>query len=247
MLRGQHVLLGGVRVPGWRLRAGRRGGEWHAAAVDPRCAHHTRLHPPALAPARTLHCNLATSHHNKLCIYFWLYWRHIVHIVIIMDRRRAKKRHQCCSKDHHSIIPAPFDLSGVWKLNIWVKMPHSVPALAVCCSLHLSPSPIMESEYSDPGLRQKRRISSSNPMTSWQKADTFPFMLSYISIIGKGEWRQMLDTLRLCMFQFFTVDNCVWWLVDGVIQLDTTEFDFTNPSFPQSVLPHSNKSCGKLD
>ena len=70
----------------------------------------------------------------------------------------------------------------------------------------------MESEYSDPGLRQKRRISSSNPMTSWQKADTFPFMLSYISIIGKGEWRQMLDTLRLRMFQFFTVDNCVWWM-----------------------------------
>ena len=68
----------------------------------------------------------------------------------------------------------------------------------------------MESEYSDPGLRQKRRISSSNPMTSWQKADTFPFMLSYISIIGKGEWRQMLDTLGLRMFQFFTVDNCVW-------------------------------------
>ena len=112
-----------------------------------------------------------------------------------------------------------------------------VAALAVCCSLHLSPAPIMESEYSDPGLRQKRRISSSNPMTSWQKADTFPFMLSYISIIGKGEWRQMLDTLRLRMFQFFTLDNCVWWLVDGVIQLDTTEFDFTNPSFPQSSPP----------
>ena len=26
-------------------------------------------------------------------------------------------------------------------------------------------------------------------------------------------------------------------LVDGVIQLDTTEFDFTNPSFPQSSPP----------
>ena len=45
------MLLGGVRVPGWRLRAGRRGGEWHAAAVDPRCAHHTGVNPPALAPA----------------------------------------------------------------------------------------------------------------------------------------------------------------------------------------------------
>ena len=69
VLRGQHVLLGGVRVPGRRLRAGRRGGEWHAAAVDPGCAHHTGLHPPALAPAP---CNLATSHCNKLCMYLSL-------------------------------------------------------------------------------------------------------------------------------------------------------------------------------
>ena len=37
-------------------------------------------------------------------------------------------------------------------------------------------------------------------------------------------------------------------VVDGrIIQLDTTEFDFTNLSFPWSRLPHSNKSCGKLD
>ena len=45
----------------------------------------------------------------------------------------------------------------------------------------------------------------------------------------------MLDTLRLRMFQFFTLDNCL--VVGGVIKLDTAELDFTNPSFPRSRPP----------